>query len=99
MEKNISICGSDCSACYCFEQKMCNGCNECKGRVFHCSEGQECSIYHCCDSVHNYSNCLECKDIPCDIWKKTRDPKFSDAEFEKNIMDRIELLKTVNSKA
>ena len=99
MEKNISICGSDCSACYCFEQKMCNGCNECKGRVFHCSEGQECSIYHCCVSVHNYSNCLECKDIPWDIWKKTRDPKFSDAKFEKNIMDRIELLKTVNSKA
>jgi len=50
-------------------------------------------------ALHNYSNCLECKEIPCDIWKKTRDPKFTDAEFEKNIMDRIELLKTVNSKA
>ena len=43
MNKNISICGSDCSKCYCFESKMCNGCNEHKGVVFHCN-GKECAI-------------------------------------------------------
>ena len=31
--------------------------------------------------------------IPCDIWKKTRDPKFTDEEFEKSINDRVEMLK------
>ena len=43
----ISICGSDCPKCYCFESKNCNGCNEHKGVVFHCNK-KECSIYNCC---------------------------------------------------
>ena len=38
MRENISVCGMDCSVCYCFV-KMCNGCNSCEGKVFHTSEG------------------------------------------------------------
>lgn len=90
----ISVCGSDCSQCYCLKEKICTGCNNCKGKVFHCSEGQECAIYACC-SKHGYSSCLECKSIPCSIWNQTRDPKFSDEEFDKNINDRIEVLKNL----
>ena len=93
MNKNISICGSDCSKCYCFEANMCAGCNECNGKVFHCSEGQECAIYHCCVTEHGFVNCLKCDNIPCNIWKNTRDPKFTDEEFEKNITERIETLR------
>lgn len=93
MDKNISICGSDCAKCYCFENGMCVGCNECKGKVFHCPEGQECAIYHFCVTERGYANCLECGDIPCDIWRNTRDPKFSDEEFEQNIAERIALLR------
>lgn len=93
MNKNISICGSDCAKCYCFEAKMCVGCSACKGKVFHCPEGAECAIYHCCVTEHGYSNCLECGEIPCDTWRNTRDPKFSDEEFEQNIKERIETLR------
>lgn len=92
MNKDISICGSDCSKCYCFESKMCKGCNACKGIVFH-TGSKECSIYNCCVTKHGFKNCLECDKIPCDIWKKTRDPKFTDEEFEKSINDRVEMLK------
>ena len=92
MDNKISICGLDCSKCYCFEAKMCNGCNACKGIVFHTC-GKECAIYNCCVTKHGYKNCLECKDIPCDIWKKTRDPKYTDEEFERSIKERIETLK------
>ena len=42
----ISVCGTDCRACYCFG-KMCNGCNSCEGKVFHASEGKVCPIYDC----------------------------------------------------
>ena len=94
MNKNISICGSDCSKCYCFESKMCNGCNEHKGVVFHCN-GKECAIYNCCVTKNGFKNCSECRDVPCEIWKKTRDPKFSDEEFAKNIEERIEMLKNL----
>ena len=65
------------------------GVYECKGKVFHCPHGQECAIYSCCSTKHGYLNCLKCDKIPCDIWRRTRDPKFSDEEFEKNISDRI----------
>ena len=92
MEQNISVCGDNCSTCYCFESKMCNGCNEHKGVVFHCNE-KECAIYNCCVTKNGLKNCSECNKVPCEIWKKTRDPKFSDEEFAKNIEERIEILK------
>lgn len=92
MNENVSICGSDCKKCYCFDAKMCKGCNACKGIVFH-TNGKECPIYNCCVTKNGYKSCLECDKVPCDIWKSTRDPKYSDEEFEKNINDRINLLK------
>lgn len=94
MNDLISICGLDCSVCYCFEAGMCTGCNDCKGKVFHCGGG-ECAVYHCCVTEHEYSNCLECADIPCGIWRKTRDPKYSDEEFEQIITERINTLKSL----
>ena len=90
--ENISICGTDCSKCYCFG-KMCSGCNDCKGRVFHAG-GAECAIYACCVTEHGFSDCLQCGRLPCEIWRKTRDPKFTDEEFEKNITGRIETLRS-----
>lgn len=92
---NISLCGSDCLDCYCYKEKICPGCNECAGKVFHCGGG-ECAIYSCCKE-HCFSSCIECRDIPCDVWRKTRDPKFSDEEFENNIKERIVNLKNINS--
>ncbi len=89
---NMSVCGTDCPECYCYAEKMCPGCNECAGRVFHCG-GVECAIYHCCKD-HGFGDCGECDGVPCDIWRKTRDPKFSDEEFEKNIAGRIANLRS-----
>ena len=87
----ISVCGSDCGKCYCFGE-MCKGFSSCKGRVFHAG-GEECPIYACCVTKHGFSDCLECGNIPCGIWQKTRDPKFTDEEFEKNIAERMETLR------
>ncbi|MCM1040690.1 MAG: DUF3795 domain-containing protein [Roseburia sp.] len=96
---NLSVCGTDCSTCGCYGQ-MCAGCNECSGKVFHAPEGQACAIYEC--SIHNkgLGNCGECADAPCDIWMKTRDPKYSDEEFAENVRMRIQALqgKRIGSK-
>lgn len=92
MNKDISICGSNCDKCYCLESRVCKGCNRCKGVVFHAG-GRECPIYNCCVTKHRFKSCLECDKIPCDIWNATRDPKFTDEEFEKNITNRVGLLK------
>lgn len=87
---SISVCGTDCSACYCYGS-MCSGCNTCEGNVFHCSG--VCSIYQCVVHEKNMKDCGECCKAPCDIWRATRDPKFSDEEFEQNIAGRIQTLK------
>ena len=89
---NISVCGSDCAKCYCFGDK-CPGCNVCKGRVFHAG-GAECAIYACCVTKNGYDDCLSCEKLPCGLWQKTRDPKFTDEEFEQNVAERIGLLKS-----
>ena len=44
---------------------------------------------------NGFKNCSECREIPCEIWKKTLNPKFSDEEFAKNIKERIEILKSL----
>lgn len=88
----ISVCGTDCSACYCFG-KMCNGCNLCEGKVFHAPEGKACPIYDCVINNKCMHNCGECGEIPCKIWFDTRDTKFSDEEFNENIAMRVQTLK------
>ena len=88
-KKNLSCCGTDCSSCEYFSN-ICEGCNQLKGKVFHSPEG--CSIYNCAKRDNTYKNCGECSKVPCSIWYNTRDPKFSDEEFKKNIADRIDAL-------
>lgn len=77
------------AACYCYGSKLCAGCNACRGIVFHCEDGKECAIYNCCVTVHGYKSCGECGEVPCGIWQKTRDPKFTDEEFETNVSERL----------
>lgn len=90
---NLSVCGTDCRTCGCFGN-MCTGCNECEGKVFHAPEGTACAIYQC--SIHDkgLKGCGECDKAPCDIWRNTRDPRYSDEEFEQNIQMRIQALKS-----
>lgn len=90
----ISICGSDCSKCYCYGN-MCTGCNKNKGIVFH-TNNHECTLYECCVKNNKLQNCSECKKVPCDKWLREKDPKFSDEEFRLNIESRLEVLKKLN---
>lgn len=89
---DLSVCGTDCSACYCYG-KMCAGCNACEGKVFHAPEGKACAIYDCTVHGRKLKNCGACKDAPCEIWMRTRDPNFSDEEFQKNVEERIRALR------
>ena len=87
----ISCCGTDCSKCGCYGN-MCKGCNASLGEVFHAPKGQACPIYECSINRRKLKGCGACSNIPCDIWRKTKDPSFSDEEFERNIRERIERL-------
>ncbi len=88
----ISCCGTDCGKCG-FYGKECKGCNECLGKVFHAPQGKACPIYAC--SVHGKKlrNCSQCDELPCAIWKATRDPQLSEEAFAKNIEERVRNLR------
>ena len=89
--KYLSCCGTDCTKCN-FYGDMCKGCNESSGRVFHAPEGKACAIYECSIEKKCLKNCGVCSDVPCDIWRRTKDPSFSDEEFAKNIQERVNRL-------
>lgn len=91
--ENISCCGTNCEECECFGT-LCKGCNQCKGMVFHAPEGKACPIYDCTVNNRKLSNCGQCKEVPCSVWKSTRDPKFTDEEFDANIESRLKTLKS-----
>ena len=89
----FSCCGTECSSCGCYGT-MCNGCNEIKGMVFHSEKWKACAIYECAINNHKYGDCSAFGEVPCSIWRNTRDHKFTDEEFEKNINQRMENLRS-----
>lgn len=88
----LSCCGTECAKCG-FYGTICSGCNEACGKVFHAPEGKSCPIYHCSVRKKGLVNCAACEELPCSIWKATRDPQLSNAEFESSIRERIKNLK------
>lgn len=88
----LSVCGTDCSACHCYGD-LCPGCNACSGKVFHAPEGTTCAIYDCTVNQKGFRDCGACAEAPCTIWRQTRDPRYSDEEFEENIRMRMTALK------
>lgn len=89
----ISCCGTVCSECG-FLGKECQGCNESQGKVFHAPKGKACPIYACSVKNKKLRNCSQCKELPCDVWRSTKDPQLSEEAFEKNIAERVKELKS-----
>ena len=87
----MSCCGTECRDCS-FYGNMCQGCNECQGKVFHAPAGKACPIYACSVNKKKLRNCGQCGEVPCDIWRETKDPQLSDEAFKKNIADRVKNL-------
>lgn len=88
----LSCCGTECMKCE-FYGAMCKGCNASLGKVFHAPKGQACPIYECSVNQKKLKRCGVCGSVPCEIWRKTKDPSFSEEEFEKSIQERINGLK------
>ena len=87
----ISCCGTECSYCG-FYGNTCGGCNESQGKVFHAPAGRACPIYTCSVKEKKLRNCSQCNELPCAIWRETRDPQMSEEAFEKSITERVHRL-------
>ena len=90
----LSCCGTDCTACPRYGNP-CAGCNETCGRVFHAPEGQACPVYACCAGKHRFATCGDCGELPCPVWRSTRDPSLSDEPSPGSAAARVSALKAV----
>ena len=54
-----------------------------------------CAIYECSINQKGMKGCGECEHVPCEIWRRTKDPSYTEEEFERSIQERVERLKTV----
>lgn len=89
----FSCCGTECAACS-YYKNLCQGCNETNGKVFHAPAGQSCSIYQCSVHKNKFATCASCGNLPCEIWRATKDPQMSQSEFDASIQDRVQALKS-----
>lgn len=87
----LSCCGAECGKCSLYGN-LCQGCNESAGRVFHAPEGKACPIYACSVGRNKFVNCARCKQMPCEIWKATKDPSMTQEAFEEDMKKRMERL-------
>lgn len=90
----LSSCGADCAACACYGG-LCAGCTQCQGRVFHAPAGRACPLYACAVQRKRRVSCAGCPELPCALWRQTRDPQLSDAEFEASLAKRVQALQAL----
>lgn len=93
--KYVSICGANCLLCGCYGN-LCKGCNASGGAVFH-TGNKPCAIYSCAQRSMN-KNCCGCEKSPCEVWHNTRDPKFTDEQFSRNVELRIRTLSAIENR-
>lgn len=82
----LTACGAVCAECPLYKN-VCEGCNEANGKVFHEPAGKACPIFACC-AKKGCGLCGECSEMPCGVWRDTRDPSLSDEQFEAGIRER-----------
>ena len=92
---NISTCGLICDECE-FFHKTCNGCKVVKGQTFWALEmmpSKTCSLYDCTINQKKYKDCGDCKELPCDLFIKMKDPNSTEEEHQKSLKERVAILK------
>lgn len=87
----VTVCGTVCADCPLYGS-TCQGCNEARGKVFHATGGKPCPIYGCCVNKRRCVTCAACGEQPCSVWRATRDPSMTEAQFEQSLRQRADRL-------
>jgi len=88
--KELSRCGICCETdCKAYKVE-CAGCNNLSGKVPWAKYFNKvlCPIYECAE-LKRFKSCKECGKAPCQLWFSTRDPDFTDEEFQADINSRL----------
>ena len=88
----LSCCGTECDKCE-YHGSLCRGCTESYGKVFHAPSKKACPIYQCSVNQHGLATCADCRELPCQLWRSTKDPNLTKQAFEETIRKRVNLLR------
>jgi len=91
----LSACGLICDECE-FFNKTCTGCKSVQGSTFWAREmmpGKVCPLYDCSINTRKYSDCGDCSELPCKIFREMKDPSSTEEEHQKSLITRVSLLR------
>ena len=91
----LSTCGLKCDECE-FFGKTCDGCKAVKGQTFWAKEmmpTKTCPLYDCAVNQRNYKDCGYCKELPCELFLKMKDPNSTEEEHQESLKKRVSILK------
>jgi hypothetical protein len=91
----LSVCGLKCNECE-FFNKTCNGCVAVKGSTFWAIEmmpSKVCPLFDCAVNKKGFKDCGDCAELPCKMFREMKDPKTSDEEHQKMLLERVKLLR------
>jgi len=91
---SFAPCGIDCETCP-FKDDCGGGCFECGGKPFYIKDfGVElCPIYDCAVNKMGYKSCIDCPDLPCQLFYDWRDPSMTEEEHNQSINERVAAMK------
>jgi hypothetical protein len=90
----LSNCGLKCDECE-FFGTTCDGCRAVKGSTFWAKDipGGVCPLYNCAVNKMNFSDCGECKELPCKLFREMKDPNSTEEEHQRSLVERVARLK------
>jgi Protein of unknown function (DUF3795) len=91
----LSVCGLKCDECE-FFNKTCTGCVDVKGCTFWAKEmmpARVCPLFDCAVNKKKFRNCGDCAELPCKMFREMKDPKTTDEEHQKMLLQRVALLR------
>ena len=92
----LSACGLLCNECEHYN-KTCTGCHNVKGSTFWAVEmmpTRVCPLYDCSVNTRNYTDCGDCRELPCDTFRQMKDPDYSDEQHQKALVERVHRLRS-----
>lgn len=88
------VCGVYCGGCHLLGEQ-CPGCGDVDGRPFWIAAVgvTVCPLHGCCYEQKQLEHCGLCRELPCELFLRLRDPEMSDEEFEESLRARQSALR------
>lgn len=91
----LSACGLLCDECE-FYNHTCKGCYLVNGSTFWAKKMMPegiCPLFNCSINQKGFKSCGNCDELPCDTFRKMKDPNSTDKQHQESLLIRQQRLK------